>query len=119
MAAADSDLFTYHPDQRQRRIRVGESWRRLLGECLLMMRGQWADIDILLDPYFLHRPTTRDWVRWYPGLVSRATNLALPTANPPQPTDLITALFEWILGETIIAIPIPRLANKFNPPAAP
>ncbi|OWZ06399.1 hypothetical protein PHMEG_00021353, partial [Phytophthora megakarya] len=30
-AAADPDLFIYHQDRRQRRIRVGESWRKLLG----------------------------------------------------------------------------------------
>ncbi|OWZ06317.1 hypothetical protein PHMEG_00021438 [Phytophthora megakarya] len=107
MAAADSDLFTYHHDRRQRRIRVGERCWKLLGECLLLMRGQWADIDVLLDPYFLHLPTTRDWVRWYPGSVSRAANLAQPMANLPVPGDLITTLFEWILGETIIAIPVP------------
>ncbi|OWZ00774.1 hypothetical protein PHMEG_00027965, partial [Phytophthora megakarya] len=130
MTAADHDLLIYHQVRRQRRIRAGESWRRLLGECLLMMRAQWADIDVLLDPYFLHLPTTRDWVRWYPGSVSRAANLAQPTANLPEPTDLITALFEcdqpdpWRNhyrdpGSTHPPLQIPRLANKFNPPAAP
>ncbi|OWZ08873.1 hypothetical protein PHMEG_00018518 [Phytophthora megakarya] len=89
MAAADHDLLVYHQDRRQRRIRAGESWRRMLGEVVLMMRAQWADIDVLLDPYFLHLPTTRDWLRWYPGSVSRATNLAQPTANLPEPTDLL------------------------------
>ncbi|OWY99353.1 hypothetical protein PHMEG_00029651, partial [Phytophthora megakarya] len=60
MAAADSDLFTYHQDRRQRRIRAGVSWKKLLGEVVLMMRAKWADIDILLDSYFLHLPTKQD-----------------------------------------------------------
>ncbi|OWY95340.1 hypothetical protein PHMEG_00034682, partial [Phytophthora megakarya] len=51
-AKADTDLFTYHADRRLR-------------------RAKWADIDILLDPYFLHLPTKQD-----------------------RPIDLITALFE-------------------------
>ncbi|OWZ09949.1 LOW QUALITY PROTEIN: hypothetical protein PHMEG_00017267 [Phytophthora megakarya] len=111
MAAADSDLFTYHQDRRQRRIRAGET-----------------DIDILLNPYFLHLPTKQDRVRWYPGSVSRAANLAQPTANLPEPTDLITALaIKQIPGGINYRDPgsvhpsrnIPRLVNKFNPPAAP
>ncbi|OWY92555.1 hypothetical protein PHMEG_00038399, partial [Phytophthora megakarya] len=68
MTDVDSDLFTYLQD-----------------------RAQWADIDILLDPYFLHLPTKQDRVRWYPGSVSRAANLTQPIANLPEPTDLITA----------------------------
>ncbi|OWZ00565.1 hypothetical protein PHMEG_00028212 [Phytophthora megakarya] len=130
MANADPDLFAYHADRRQRRIRAGESWRKLLGDVVLMMRAKWVDIDILLDPYFLHLPTKQDRVRWYPGSVSRAANLGQPTANLPEPIDLITALFEcdqadpWRnhFRDPISAHPslqIPRLMNKFNPPAAP
>ncbi|OWY92099.1 hypothetical protein PHMEG_00039037, partial [Phytophthora megakarya] len=78
MTDTDSDLFTYHQD------------RRCDGSGL----EKWADIDVLLDPYFLHLPIVRDRVRWYPGSVSRAANLTQPTANLPEPTDLITALFE-------------------------
>ncbi|OWZ03124.1 hypothetical protein PHMEG_00025204 [Phytophthora megakarya] len=130
MAAADSDLFTYHQDRRQRRIRAGESSRKLLGDVVLMMSAQWADIDILLDPYLLHLPTKQDRVRWYPGSVSRAANLTQPTANLPEPTDLITALFECDQADTWRnhyrdpgsahpSLSIPRLVNKFNPQAAP
>ncbi|OWZ07953.1 reverse transcriptase [Phytophthora megakarya] len=130
MTDADSDLFTYHQGQRQRRIRAGESWRKLLGEVVLVMRAQWADIDFLLDPYFLHLPTKQDRVRWYPGSVSRAANLTQPTANLPEPTDLITVLFEcdqadpWRNhyrdpGSAHPSLSIPCLVNKFNPPAAP
>ncbi|OWZ06459.1 hypothetical protein PHMEG_00021285 [Phytophthora megakarya] len=42
MTAADHDLLVYHQDRRQRHIRAGESWRRLLGQCVLMMRAQWT-----------------------------------------------------------------------------
>ncbi|OWY91355.1 hypothetical protein PHMEG_00040098, partial [Phytophthora megakarya] len=97
---------------------------------VVMMRAKWADIDILLDSYFLHLPTKQDRVRWYPGSVFRAANLAQPTANPPEPIDLITALFEcdqadpWRNhfrdpGSVHPSRNIPRLVNKFNPPAAP
>ncbi|OWY99391.1 hypothetical protein PHMEG_00029609, partial [Phytophthora megakarya] len=55
--AADLDLFVYRQNRRQRRIRVGDRWRKLLGACLPMMKCQWAHIDLLLDPYFLHLPT--------------------------------------------------------------
>ncbi|OWZ12635.1 hypothetical protein PHMEG_00014175 [Phytophthora megakarya] len=130
MLASDPDLFIYHQDQRQRRICVGDRWRKLFGACLPMMRSQWVDIDLLLDPYFLHLPMPQHRVRWYPGSVSRAVNLAQPTANLPEPTDLITALFEcgqadpwWNhyrdSGTAHPSLQIPRLANKFNPPAAP
>ncbi|OWY96319.1 hypothetical protein PHMEG_00033440, partial [Phytophthora megakarya] len=106
MTDADSNLFTYHQDQ-----------------------PQWANFDILLDPYFLHLPTKQDRVRWYPGSVSRTANLTQPTTNLPEPTDLITALFEcdqadpWRnhyrdLGSAHPSLSIPRLGNKFNPPAA-
>ncbi|OWY98156.1 hypothetical protein PHMEG_00031144 [Phytophthora megakarya] len=104
MTDADSDHFTYHQDQ--------------------------PDIDFLLDPYFLHLPTKQDRVRWYPGSVSRAANLTQPTANLPEPTDLITVLFEcdqedpWRNhyrdpGSAHSSLSIPRLVNKFNHPAAP
>ncbi|OWZ13866.1 hypothetical protein PHMEG_00012739 [Phytophthora megakarya] len=63
MLASDPVLFIYHQDRRQRRIRVGDRCRKLLGACLQMMRSQWADIDLLLDPYFLHLPTPQDRVR--------------------------------------------------------
>ncbi|OWZ11526.1 reverse transcriptase [Phytophthora megakarya] len=57
-----------------------------------MMRNEWADIDLLLDPYFLHLPALQDRVRRYPGSIVRAANLTQPTANLPEQTDLITAL---------------------------
>ncbi|OWY90332.1 hypothetical protein PHMEG_00041582, partial [Phytophthora megakarya] len=130
MAKADADLFTYHDDRRLRRMRVGESWRKLLGDMVVMMRAKWADVDLLLDPYFLHLPAKQGRVRWYPGSVSRAANLAQPTANLPEPIDLITALFEcdqadpWRNhfrdpGSVHPSRSIPRLVNKFNLPTAP
>ncbi|OWZ05675.1 hypothetical protein PHMEG_00022191 [Phytophthora megakarya] len=107
MANADTDRFTYHADRCKRRMRVGGSWRKLLGDMVVMMRAKWADVDILLDPYFLHVPTKQD-----------------------RPTDLITALFECDQtnplrnhfrdpGSVHPSRNIPRLVNKFNPPTAP
>ncbi|OWZ09187.1 hypothetical protein PHMEG_00018151 [Phytophthora megakarya] len=130
MVNADTDLFTYHADQRLRRMRVGESWRKLLGDMVTMMKARWVHIDLLLDPYFLHLSTKQDRVRWYPGSVSRAANLTQPNANIAEPTDLITALFEcdqvdpWRnhfrdRGSVHPSRNIPRLVNKFGPRAAP
>ncbi|EGZ10298.1 hypothetical protein PHYSODRAFT_338963 [Phytophthora sojae] len=87
----------YYQERRTRRIRVGDRWRRLLRDVLPVMRDMWADLDLLLDPFFLHIPVhLRDFGTWYPGVT--------PT----------------ILGETSTAQDhparqIPRLRNKFNP----
>ncbi|OWZ17070.1 hypothetical protein PHMEG_0009040 [Phytophthora megakarya] len=130
MYASDSDLHNYHHDRRQRRIRVGDRWRKPLGACLPMMRNQWDDIDLLLDPYVLHLPTPQDRIRWYPGSVSSTANLTQPAANFPEPTDLITALFECDHANLWRnhfrdqptdhpSLQIPRLVYKFNPPTDP
>ncbi|OWZ01596.1 hypothetical protein PHMEG_00026981 [Phytophthora megakarya] len=122
MANADTDLFTYHADRRKRRMRVGESWRKLLGDMVVMMRAKWADVDLLLDPYFLHLPTKQHRDRCPGRLISHS--------HLPEPIDLITALFEcdqadpWRnhfrdLGSVHPSRNIPRLVNKFNPPTAP
>ncbi|OWZ00457.1 LOW QUALITY PROTEIN: hypothetical protein PHMEG_00028345, partial [Phytophthora megakarya] len=90
------------------------------------MRNQWADIDLLLDPYFLHLPTPQDR---YAGIPDPAANLTQPTANFPESTDLIIALFECDQADPWRnhfrdqptdhpSLQIPRLVNKFNPPAA-
>ncbi|OWZ06320.1 hypothetical protein PHMEG_00021432 [Phytophthora megakarya] len=87
-----------------------------------------ADIDLLLDPFFLHLPTTQARVRRYLGSVCRAANLAQPTANLSEQTDLFTAVFAYDQADPWrnhcrdhppITRRMLRHVNKFNPPAAP
>ncbi|EGZ15257.1 hypothetical protein PHYSODRAFT_333523 [Phytophthora sojae] len=123
----DQIVKRYHRDRRARRIRLGDRWRRLLVDMLPMMREMWADVDLLLDPFFLQIPVRqRDAVTWYPGVVSRAANIGNPTQHHGEPTDLRTALIEadthdpWrnqyrAHPQDHPAQRIPRLRNKFNP----
>ncbi|OWZ09485.1 hypothetical protein PHMEG_00017811, partial [Phytophthora megakarya] len=99
MLNSDPDLFVYHQDRCQRRISIGDHWQKLLGAYLPMMRSQ-------------------------------AAKPAWSTANIPEPSDLITAMFECDQADpwrnhyrdpdsAHQSLQIPRLTNKFNPPAAP
>ncbi|OWZ16876.1 hypothetical protein PHMEG_0009273 [Phytophthora megakarya] len=58
------------------------------------MREGWCDLDLLLDPYFLHFPKRTDEVVWYPGIEARSANIAGPQLNRREPADLIEALAE-------------------------
>ncbi|KAE8908156.1 hypothetical protein PF003_g7787 [Phytophthora fragariae] len=59
-----------------------------------MFREQWADVDLLLDPFFLHLPTIQGEITWYPGIVSRAANTGNPAQHQGEPNDLLEALVE-------------------------
>ncbi|GMF51099.1 unnamed protein product [Phytophthora fragariaefolia] len=54
---SDAGLDRYYNERRQRRINLGERWRHLLTDFLAMMREQWADVDLLLDPFFSQIPS--------------------------------------------------------------
>ncbi|KAE8956839.1 hypothetical protein PF007_g29596 [Phytophthora fragariae] len=56
-----------------------------------MFREQWADVDLLLDPFFLHLPTIQDEITWYPGIVSRAANAGNPAQHQGEPNGLLEA----------------------------
>lgn len=58
------------------------------------MRENWCDLDVLLDPFTLYFPRRTESVMWYPGIASRSANLADPTLNQVEPTDLLEALDE-------------------------
>ncbi|OWY99511.1 hypothetical protein PHMEG_00029473 [Phytophthora megakarya] len=67
------------------------SWRgRTVGPTLILrlfliaMREGWCDLDLLLDPYFLH----------FPKQTTRSANLADPQLHRREPADLIEALAE-------------------------
>ncbi|GMF38650.1 unnamed protein product [Phytophthora fragariaefolia] len=56
--------------------------------------GGWCDLDIMLDPFFLHFSKRVETVTWYPGVDSRQANLSGPNLHHPEPTDLLEALDE-------------------------
>ncbi|OWZ11284.1 hypothetical protein PHMEG_00015721 [Phytophthora megakarya] len=106
MCTSDLDLLQYHLDRRQRRIRVGDPWRKLLVSCLPMMWNLWADNDLLLDPFFLHLPTEREPRGLITALVECDQDDPWRNHFRDRPTDHPS-------------LRIPRHANKFNPPTAP
>ncbi|KAF4136242.1 hypothetical protein GN958_ATG14568 [Phytophthora infestans] len=61
---------------------------------LQAIQDGWCDVDILLDPSFLHLPRRGDKVAWFPGSVSRQANLEDPNLHRPEPTSLLEALRE-------------------------
>ncbi|OWY91543.1 hypothetical protein PHMEG_00039834 [Phytophthora megakarya] len=58
------------------------------------MREGWCDLDLLLDPYFLHFPKRTDEVAWYLGIEAPSANLTDPQLHRREPADLIEALSE-------------------------
>ncbi|KAG6942253.1 hypothetical protein JG688_00018233 [Phytophthora aleatoria] len=110
-----------------RRIRAGERWREIITALLPVMREGWADVDLLLDPFFLHLLNDADRVRWYPEATSRAQNVGDPNQHQGEPHNLLAALTECDTSDpwrnhcrdrpqAHPARRIGRLPNKFNPP---
>ncbi|OWY90614.1 hypothetical protein PHMEG_00041181, partial [Phytophthora megakarya] len=64
-------------ERRQRRSRFGAAWKSFLKFVLLCIVAGHCDLDILLDPVFLHFPRPGERSKWYPGLhcTSRPANL--------------------------------------------
>ncbi|OWY93582.1 hypothetical protein PHMEG_00036969, partial [Phytophthora megakarya] len=91
-----SDLYlaTFVVERTNRRSHAGDRWKQILNLILIAMREGWCDLDLLLDPYFLHFPKRTDEVAWYPGIEVRSANIADPQLNRREPTDLIEALAE-------------------------
>ncbi|GMF22414.1 unnamed protein product [Phytophthora fragariaefolia] len=81
MKADDPFMAQFWLDRKQRRSRLGPKWQTLLKHLLAGMVAGHCDLDLLLDPFFLHLPRTSEHGFWYPGLgASRA------------PADLVQAL---------------------------
>ncbi|POM62668.1 hypothetical protein PHPALM_28137 [Phytophthora palmivora] len=60
MCSADATLTAYHGNSRQRRSRAGAAWKQFLQRHLIpVLRQQRCDLDVLLDPFFLHFPKSR------------------------------------------------------------
>ena len=60
---------------KQRRLRPGRSWKTVLRFILRGMVLGHCDLDILLDPFFLHLPLTTEIKLWYPCLECKQKNI--------------------------------------------
>ena len=71
----DPGLAAFARARRQRQPRAGPCWKRVLQLILQGMIDGLCDLDILLDPIFLHFPRPNEARVWYPGLSVRRTNI--------------------------------------------
>ncbi|OWZ06534.1 hypothetical protein PHMEG_00021198 [Phytophthora megakarya] len=91
---SDPYLATFVVERNNRRSHAGARWKQILNLFLIAMREGWCDLDLLLDPYFLHFPKCTDEVACYPGIEVRSANIADSQLNRREPADLIEALAE-------------------------
>ncbi|KAF4127531.1 hypothetical protein GN958_ATG23278 [Phytophthora infestans] len=87
-------LSNFNKQRGNRRSHAGRAWKRVLVILVLAIQDGWCDVDILLDPSFLHLPRRGDKVAWFPGSVSRQANLEDPNLHRPEPASLLEALRE-------------------------
>ncbi|KAE9298440.1 hypothetical protein PF008_g23499 [Phytophthora fragariae] len=101
--------------EHQRRSRAGVAWRQFLAKYVVpAIRRHLCDIDILLDPFFLHFPKPRVLKEWYPRLTGNATTLA-------DALEILDAEEPWRLQYRLNpqdhpAMQIARLVGKFIAP---
>ncbi|POM74779.1 LOW QUALITY PROTEIN: Hypothetical protein PHPALM_8207 [Phytophthora palmivora] len=74
-------LGSFAKQRNNRRSHAGNRWKRMLLTLIQAMIEGWCDLDLLLDPFFLHFPKRTDEVAWYPGIEARRANLADPQLN--------------------------------------
>ncbi|POM72411.1 Hypothetical protein PHPALM_10873 [Phytophthora palmivora] len=94
MIAQSPWLGSFAKQRNNRRSHAGNRWKRMLLTLIQAMIEGWCDLDLLLDPFFLHFPKRTDEVAWYPGIEARRANLADPQLNRREPADLLEALAE-------------------------
>ncbi|GMF34493.1 unnamed protein product [Phytophthora fragariaefolia] len=87
-------LGVYRKERNNRRSHAGRRWKAVLELLIVATREGWCDLDILLDPFFLHFPKRAEMLTWYPGVDSHQANLSDPNLHRPEPTDLLEALDE-------------------------
>ncbi|POM74054.1 Hypothetical protein PHPALM_9037 [Phytophthora palmivora] len=85
-------LCAFAKQRNNRRSHAGNRWKRMLLTLIQAMIEGWCDLDLLLDPFFLHFPKRTDEVVGYTGIEARHANLADPQLNRREPTDLLEAL---------------------------
>ncbi|ETO58803.1 hypothetical protein F444_22815 [Phytophthora nicotianae P1976] len=74
-------LDAFYTDRKQRRPRAGARGKSFLQEVLIGLLRGYCDLDLLLDPFFLHFPRPGEVGAWYPGIEDGA-----------DPADLLGAL---------------------------
>ncbi|POM65898.1 Hypothetical protein PHPALM_18320 [Phytophthora palmivora] len=92
MIAQSPWLGSFAKQRNNRRSHAGNRWKRMLLTLIQALIEGWCDLDLLLNPLFLHFPKRTDEVAWYPGIEARRANLADPQLNRREPTDLLEAL---------------------------
>ncbi|KAE9083130.1 hypothetical protein PF005_g21995 [Phytophthora fragariae] len=115
MCLSDPLLAAYHEQRRQRRSRAGVAWRQFLAKYVVpAIRRHFCDVDILLDPFFLHFPKPCVLTKRYPRLTGNATTLAdaLEVLDAEEPW----RLQYWLNPQDHPAMQIAPLAGKFIAP---
>ena len=74
-ASIRSDLSTFTKERNQRRSRSGPKWKIVLRTILQGIIAGHCDLDILLDPIFLHFPRLKEAKTWYPGSSAGRTDI--------------------------------------------
>ncbi|OWZ10522.1 hypothetical protein PHMEG_00016621 [Phytophthora megakarya] len=76
------------------RSHAGVRWKVVLFLFIMAMREGWCDMDLLLDPFFMHFPQRANDVLWYLSIEARRANLVDPMLNRREQITLIEALEE-------------------------
>ena len=114
--ASDPELDQLWKQRKQRRSRAGPRWKAILRFILQGMIAGHCDLDILLDPFFLHFPSFKEVSPWYPGFGCGPKGIpnlisALPLLDAAEP-------WRSQYSSSIAAYPgssIVRLPGKFFP----
>ncbi|ETI33108.1 hypothetical protein F443_20185 [Phytophthora nicotianae P1569] len=61
-------LDAFYTDRKKRRSRAGARWESFLQRVLIGLVRGYYDLDLLLDPFFLHFPRPGEAGPWYPGI---------------------------------------------------
>ncbi|POM75258.1 Hypothetical protein PHPALM_7664 [Phytophthora palmivora] len=86
MCVADAALSAYHESRRQRRSRAGAAWKQFLFRHLIpVLRQQYCDLGVLLDPFFLHFPKPRHPKIWYPDVSAASLEDAPSVVDLAEP----------------------------------
>ena len=64
----DPKLARMYQQRKQRRSRSGSRWKTVLRFILQGMVDGHYDLDLFLDPIFMHLPSPVEMRPWYPGL---------------------------------------------------
>uniref|UniRef100_A0AAV1UFL6 Uncharacterized protein n=1 Tax=Peronospora matthiolae TaxID=2874970 RepID=A0AAV1UFL6_9STRA len=73
--AKDPRLSFFYEERRRRRSWSSPQWKVVLRIVLEILVGGQCDLDILLDPFFLHFPGRFETSWWYPGFGRRQNNI--------------------------------------------